>query len=292
MYFPETKGVESEYLYDHHQQQQQQQREKEESSETHCREIASKAAGKAKFLDASDQDTVSLSESRDCNNYNDYSVQMLGSSLSVYQKLDTKTAACLGFVNFSLHMKSEAVTNQPSTQVCAEPISSWSAGERWAMRVMADVQHVLFWFVLGFCSEWSSHVLHDVLSVHYSDIKYLPRFDYSTKNQIWSQCVVGSKYPLQPVHLLGVPSFKTFSCSMAAPVGISTGFRTNSHPLQRLCSFATKNSSAKSMYFRSCFKFHSKYKLRWYPNSESSTPESLRNPGTPEALDWLRSKMI
>lgn len=221
-----------------------------------------------------------------------YSVQILGSSLSVYQKLDTKTAACLGFVNFSLHMKSEAVTNQPSTQVCAEPISSWSAGERWAMRVMADVQHVLFWFVLGFCSEWSSHVLHDVLSVHYSDIKYLPRFDYSTKNQIWSQCVVGNKYPLQPVHLLGVPSFKTFSCSMAAPVGISTGFRTNSHPLQRLCSFATKNSSAKSMYFRSCFKFHSKYKLRWYPNSESSTPESLRNPGTPEALDWLRSKMI
>ena len=75
MYFPETKGVESEYLYDHHQQQQQQQREKEESSETHwCREIASKPAGKAKFLDASDQDTVSLSESRDCNNYNDYSI--------------------------------------------------------------------------------------------------------------------------------------------------------------------------------------------------------------------------
>lgn len=56
-----TTDHNSHYLYDHHQQQQQQQREKEESSETHwCREIASKAAGKAKFLDASDQDTVSF----------------------------------------------------------------------------------------------------------------------------------------------------------------------------------------------------------------------------------------
>ena len=103
-------------------------------------------------------------------------------SLSVYQKLDTKTAAPLGFIQsslftlqdyFSLHMKTETVTNQPSTQVCAEPISSWSAGERWVMTVMGDVQHVLFWTFAR-----NDHLTSCMMCSVCTILMFPPRFDY------------------------------------------------------------------------------------------------------------------